>query len=156
MLSAEAGKGQNMIEGSLREQIFYIFKGERFSTWQEHWNRSRNSSKLCTFLLGSDLWYKECIFCLIIRFSTLTSFWTWLSIFLPWPSSYHSWTLSGVMINKVTGHGMSGIKGSSLIALPDKGENESQSMEMIHPKTQGYLVVVDVPRPMPGLFAHVL
>ena len=51
---------------------------------------------------------------------------------------------------------MSGIKGSSLIALPDKGENESQSMEMIHTKTQGYLVVVDVPRPMPGLFAHVL
>ena len=60
------------------------------------------------------------------------------------------------MINRVTGHGMSGIKGSSLIVLPDKGENESQRMEMIHPKTQGYLVVVNVPRPMPGLFEHLL
>jgi len=29
-LSAVAGKGQNMIEDRLREQIFYIFKGERF------------------------------------------------------------------------------------------------------------------------------
>ena len=48
------------------------------------------------------------------------------------------------------------IKGSSLIALPDKGENESQRTEMIHPKTQGYLVVVNVPRPMPGLFQHLL
>lgn len=60
------------------------------------------------------------------------------------------------MINRVTGHGMSGIKGSSLIVLLDKGENESQRMEMIHPKTQGYLVVVNVPRPMPGLFEHLL
>lgn len=64
--------------------------------------------------------------------------------------------LPGVMINRVTGHRMSEIKGSSLIALPDKGENESQRTEMIHPQTQGYLVVVNVPRPMPGLFQHLL
>lgn len=57
------------------------------------------------------------------------------SIFLSWPSSCHSWTLPGVMINRVTGHGTSGMKGSRLIASPDKGENESQRMEMICPKS---------------------
>jgi len=34
-----------MIEDRLREQIFYIFKGERFSAWQENTETERERQR---------------------------------------------------------------------------------------------------------------